>query len=499
MLLGKLFQILKKLAQHRCNNFILEQHYSEVSKLLIADKYDEALQFIKKSEDLFENTHYYNELGNLEKLLDPSPEEITKHQSELFKAIARDDLNYVAEILGNGAIAVINIKDQHSQLPIAEAISTSAEKIALFLIKHGALKNFSINDTVDEGGNTLLHLASWHELPKVVTYLLRTFKETINIHQKRNDGKTALQLACNEKCRLVTKAFDNFTKKTPGLIDGKYIIANKQWLPNNYNKLKFIFRTNKKSIIKSGSMFSCFTPKITNTMNEKFKVICDKIYMKDHFEQLDIYSKLLNVYNDCELLRPFYDCLALAMQGKLPGLKKPLKVIINSSSNLSDLSLYTGNSTTGQFTNKNTLFIAGDQSAVVSTIAHETIHYIIKHLAYRIDIKSSNRACIEFSEKIQNLETSKYNSKEDKIMLSHFKPAIANHYLSYIDEELMARVTEVMFLLGPDTGIDWLKNNLPKLFNIFKDDFMPRCQKYLEQHNLLDNNNISEVRKVIIN
>ncbi len=50
----------------------------------------------------------------------------------------------------------------------------------------------------------------------------------------------------------------------------------------------------------------------------------------------------------------------------------------------------------------------------------------------------------------------------------------------------MARTVEVLYLLDIEEGSRWLERNTPKMFALFKDEFLHSCELYLQKHKLLD-------------
>ncbi len=172
----------------------------------------------------------------------------------------------------------------------------------------------------------------------------------------------------------------------------------------------------------------------------------------------------------------------------MPGREKPLKIIINDSSNITDLVVRSDKLATGAYTKKNTLYIAGQQPKVhiISTIIHEAIHCIAQHIGFKAHVMRFKEAHFEFSMNLRKLAKMDNMSVSDKNMLKHFRPAFASSYDDYRDEELMARVGEVLFLLDIEEASQWLELNAPKLFSIFKDEFLHTCKLYLQSNKLLD-------------
>lgn len=485
MLTGRLYKILVKLAEYSKESTDLNSHYTKLSKLLMKAKYKRALQLIEQTKEQFINTSYYDELANMQELFYPSETEMQQHQLNLFNAIQQNDLEEVAEVLGNGAITVISKAYKKSkeptQFPIVEAFNISCEAMMFFLIKHGALCEFPISQPVDSDHNTLLHLASALNFHRIVALLLEECN--ININKKNNQGDTALDLAFDLKYKETVRTIINFAEKWPLLLNKEQTLKYKILLPESFKALKSMM---KISIMQSGSLFKHLPEQAIRKLDMNFKAICQEVYIQDSSSPEFIYIDMLQAYKKSKMLRPFYTLLALAMQGNLPGRNKPLKVIINNRSDITDLVFNSCRLTEGAYTNKNTLFIAGKQKSTASAIAHEAIHYIARHIDFEADSNTFNEAYLEFKMRYNEYSKKDDLTEIDTLLLDHFSPVFESDYDDYRAEELMARMGEVLYLLDIEEGSRWLERNAPKLFSIFKNEFLHACELYLQKHKLLD-------------
>lgn len=369
----------------------------------------------------------------------------------------------------------------------------------------------SLLNAPDTHGNTPLHCAV--EANNLVAVKLLAEYEDTDLNAVNHDAKTALTLARE-------RGFNEIET---------FLLQESPDIPDEAATKEFQ-RQQKQNIINCGPLRQ-LSPGDKHYAHEAIEAV---FYIEDDQlrEQFND-SRILAAAEGNEILKPLIQMLGLsALRGNLPEVRritlfKEVELLRNSpeqdelqDSALAILEKELGKKfkiicvdaintfrinadnpdSRGLYTQKNSVFIAAQNLGLrdaFGVILHESAHFAMKQLFNNESLpypKGENSLQEQFYQIIKdtynNLYTYINDENEGNTELSEDEVkafySIIEIYKFYPEEEwaqeLIVRIPQVMAILGPDKGAEWLNKYTPELMQFYMNEINPRITAYLSEH-----------------
>jgi ankyrin repeat protein len=433
----------------------------------------------------------------------------------------------------------------NNQTPLAIALNQSKYKSVDHLLsiigETGLIKimrttNFLSEITVNNKNpviipmqnNSLLHFAVSHNLTDILEVLL---EQNIDLNVKNAENKTALDIACeknnetlaieliyhgadvkinnplqlaveNNNVRLANKIIKAGALVKPDLsydVYRKYKNDSTKYR-DLYKLFKKPFSEKKHSIIANKSVIpTFFKPAIItkqNFENEVFlnSALCSQIYIEnDMLKKITAGRVQYLIQQDKKhnnLLNPLMKIVAMSSIGIRRQIENEnfFKTIVNNEKNVMNLAMGAKTTILGRYRKKNTVFVGGKNLLdVFGIILHEWKHYVDNEVFGSVTATFPEQNRKQFNAIKDKLFFDVHKMPENTSEFLKIKSSFAVAILStdqreiLVDAEILARVPEVIGILGHEDGINWLKTYTPKLFEFYQTVYNPALEAYIQK------------------
>lgn len=380
---------------------------------------------------------------------------------------------------------------------------------------------------------TLFHYIVEHRLSYHFDAIMQNPRFDINVQTV--EGKTALYIACERndlewaKLLLDNKANPNVIRehgeyktsplylaiyyKNEKLVEelinhgaqpdrtAYYLLHSKMQnnssdYQNIYNIIKKSKKMAKEKIISESSRSTGFfklTPFVTahnfTQSDYLMNAIKSRVYTNNEAAKSIIHVKIRDCFhadNKNNIMIPLLTVIAMMSVGirsNPDNHKKPKSIVTNESSVATYCLENHLKPSIGVYTNKNSVFVSNNDK--YGTLFHEWKHFVDFEIFNAIkSFPPSAQARFDDIKKIL-MENHKKMPESDEILIS-IKSSFSAVFdvsltpPSMTDTEIMARVPEVIGVLGVKAGTAWLEKYTPELLEFYKTVYNPILQQYID-------------------
>ncbi|WP_347252649.1 ankyrin repeat domain-containing protein [Legionella sp.] len=367
----------------------------------------------------------------------------------------------------------------------------------------------------DKQGNTPLHYATSTDNERVASLLL-DFEETIpDLPNSR--GNTPLEIAAHNQFSAIEKL----------LLQASNQQVHNQEIPEGMDIKKFQ-RANKEAIVDLGPLKPLKSEKPSAYEAIESTLFIQNEAMRKQFEgvfkvayESEILRPMLNLMGLCALKGTItqsrritlfmeyqqlqelkkeaseddLDLYAFALKQKEKELGKRFKIICVDAPDVGSLKPLAAEPR-GLYTHKNSVFAATeglDLYGVLAVILHESSHFGIDHLFKNSSAPYPKGFDIhQRKERFQKIvQTTKENltqilssvsSEEELAAYNAIQTVFTAYPKEEWDIELIVRVPQIIALLGPEKGPQWLQKNTPELLEYYLTVINPAIMGYLAEY-----------------
>lgn len=304
-----------------------------------------------------------------------------------------------------------------------------------------------------------------------------------------------LDLASNTDNSLMLTELKRFVKKNVSTLQ------NEDFHTNEFDTLIKCFRREKKQRLIN--TYPSDTQKIAS------RKAVDILMQVCYLEEENRYDELRNYLNELyahPLFQVMIDFLAVSALGKFndhqEGLlnvlsfnqttKPDFKIIAfrDSISTLFKSGIRSNNLLLGNYTHNKSIYLTTKNRSIhdiVKTIMHEATHYICLKLFNNVnpfeasDIESKNKLSTIFQYEVSKEPYLRQYTDEDYVALQRFDAITARYQPDDYLSEFIVRVPEIMVLLGPQRGYQWLEQNRHGLLQFFEQHVVSKMKELLQQ------------------
>jgi ankyrin repeat protein len=368
------------------------------------------------------------------------------------------------------------------------------------LITYNSLLKF-INDKTDSG-KTVLHIACEKGYTDLAQYLLENGADSNTCINQGGTFISLLYLAIQQNNTKLAQALVNHNVKIDkasfALLQSK-IGIDPNLYKNMYNILKKPFKYIKEQTKLKASVRQTFfnldtqiLPADLESPEFLLRALKSRIYADNEAGNLVIDKKLDSCFhhdNKNNILMPLLKVAALAsmcIRSKRDN-KKKLTAIVSDSSVSDYIMNPNHHNIYGLYPGKNTIFVFGNDKE--GSLFHELKHFVDnevfgsnlksffpQHQAEFERIRYFLFMKIEMGKFPKNDEALRHIEASFRVTFDTSKTPEAHRNI-----EILARVPEVLGVLGVKQGTEWLEKYTPELLNFYKNVYNPIVEEYIEK------------------
>jgi hypothetical protein len=266
-----------------------------------------------------------------------------------------------------------------------------------------------------------------------------------------------------------------------------------------YQHFKSPVRKYKKDIMtahaRSDVLFKQEIFLFSSIEDNPIQSIAFQLYSKDAKLEGIILEKLLNIYTDNQLLHPLLIIVGLGSAGvrnkhKHPHVSKPLKTIIDSDNkDVRHVALVSSDNVAGLYTRKSSVYVSRHtENSILGTMLHEWKHFADVEMFGNPYMALNDKEQKKYDAIIQNVSqvvkifpAFPESNKDYAYVKNTFASVFRNYASNAIGYELLARVPEVIGILGVAKGMEWLTKYTPSLLDFYVNIYNTYLTNHIEK------------------